>query len=52
MRGVQLTPGAHTVEFDFSLPNKPLYVTLAGIGTGIFLSGYLLVAMRRKEKAS
>jgi len=52
MRGVQLTPGAHTVEFDFSLPSKPLYVTLAGIGTGIFLSGYLLVAMRRKEKAS
>ena len=37
MRGVYLTPGAHTVEFQFSLPHKPLYITLAAIGVGILL---------------
>jgi hypothetical protein len=37
MRGVYLQPGQHTVIFDFHLPNKPLYVTLAGISVGILL---------------
>ena len=32
MRGVYLTPGAHTVEFKFSLPSGPLYVSLSAIG--------------------
>ena len=41
MRGVYLTPGQHTVEFQFSLPNKPLFVTLAAIGTGLLLRGAL-----------
>jgi hypothetical protein len=50
MRGVFLTPGAHTVEFQFRLPHKPLYVTLAALGIGILLCGFLLVATRRKTK--
>ncbi|MEI9959679.1 MAG: YfhO family protein [Limisphaerales bacterium] len=49
MRGVYLTPGQHTVEFQFSLPNKPLYITLTAIGVGILLSGFLVVSTRRKS---
>jgi hypothetical protein len=48
MRGVYLEPGAHTVTFDFSLPNKPLYVTLSAIAIGILLGGWLFVATRKK----
>jgi hypothetical protein len=48
MRGVYLTPGAHTVEFRFSLPNKPLYVTLSAIGLGIVLCGLLFYLTRRQ----
>jgi hypothetical protein len=51
MRGVYLTPGNHTVEFEFSLPNKPLYVTLAAIATGICLLGLLIFLQRRKPAA-
>jgi hypothetical protein len=47
MRGVYLTPGAHIVEFRFSLPNKPLYVTLAAISTAILLCGLLFFSTRR-----
>jgi hypothetical protein len=47
MRGVYMTPGTHTVEFKFSLPAGPLYVSLAAIGLGILLSGLLLVSTRR-----
>jgi hypothetical protein len=47
MRGVYLTPGAHLVEFKFTLPNDPLYVSLAAIIFGILLSGCLLVWQRR-----
>jgi len=43
MRGVQLAPGAHEVEFNFSLPSKPLYVTISAIGLGVLLCGFLLV---------
>jgi hypothetical protein len=47
MRGVYLSPGQHTVEFDFSLPNKPLYLTLSAIGVGILLGGLLLLRGKR-----
>jgi len=43
MRGVYLTPGTHTVEFQFSLPCGPLYVTLAAFGLGILLCGFLVL---------
>ncbi len=49
MRGVYLTPGAHTVEFRFSMPNKPLYVTLAAFGLGILLCGLLFFSTRRQS---
>jgi hypothetical protein len=42
MRGVHLAAGPHTVEFQYSLPHGPLYVTLAAIGVGIFLTGVLV----------
>ncbi len=49
MRGVYLTPGQHTVEFQFRLPHKPLYVSLAAIGFGLLLCGALLVLTRRNR---
>ncbi len=48
MRGVYLTPGSHTVEFRFTLPNKPLYVTLAALAMGIILIGLLIFLNRRQ----
>ncbi|HEY3932485.1 MAG TPA: hypothetical protein VGM58_08960, partial [Verrucomicrobiae bacterium] len=47
MRGVYLTPGAHTVEFQFKLPNGPLYVALTAIVVGIFLLGLLIFSPRK-----
>jgi hypothetical protein len=49
MRGVYLSPGSHTVTFDFKLPVKPLYVTLAALGFGLLLCGYLFAATRRQR---
>jgi hypothetical protein len=47
MRGVYLTSGAHTVEFQFKLPCGPLYVSLTAIGIGILLAGCLFLLTRR-----
>ena len=52
MRGVFLQPGPHTVEFYFSLPHDPLYVTLAGMGLGILLCGYLYFSTRKLQPAA
>ena len=52
MRGVYLPPGSHTVEFRFTLPNKPLYVTLAAMGVGLLLLGLLIFLERRKPAAA
>ncbi|MDE3067165.1 MAG: hypothetical protein KGJ60_06385 [Verrucomicrobiota bacterium] len=52
MRGVYLTPGAHTVEFWFDLPHKPLYVSLAAVGVGILLLGFMVASTRRKPGSS
>jgi uncharacterized membrane protein YfhO len=50
MRGVYLpTAGQHTVDFSFTLPHRPLYVTLAAIGVGILLSGFLFYSARRSS---
>jgi hypothetical protein len=51
MRGVYLVPGEHTVQFQFLLPLKPLYVTLSAIVIGLLLSGFLLVHQCRQAKA-
>jgi hypothetical protein len=47
MRGVYLTPGTHMVEFNFSPPLGPLYVTLAAVGVVILLCGVLIFSTRR-----
>ena len=52
MRGVALPAGAHTVEFQFSLPNQPLYITVAAIGLGILLSGWLVFRTRKPQTAA
>jgi hypothetical protein len=49
MRGVQLSPGQHTVQFDFSMPNQPLFITLAAIIIALILAA-LLVFMTRKPQ--
>jgi hypothetical protein len=49
MRGVYLTPGDHTVEFRFILPNGPLYTSLAAIGAGIFLIALLIFLGRKPQ---
>lgn len=49
MRGVQLTPGQHTVEFMFNVSNRPLQVTLAGFALALVLIG-LLVFQTKKEQ--
>ena len=49
MRGVYVTPGHHTVEYDFNVPHQPMYVTLTAIVLGIGLSGFIFAATRRRE---
>ncbi len=44
MRGVYVTPGPHTVEFQFRPPPGPLYVSLVGVALGFALIGILVVA--------
>ena len=51
MRGVYLPAGPHTVEFQFSLPGKPLDITLTAIVVGILASGALVFSGRRKPAA-
>ncbi len=48
MRGVYLAPGMHTVKFQFRMPNKPLYITLAAFIVGLILSGLLFLLTRRQ----
>jgi len=46
MRGVQLPPGAHQVEFHFQLPPGLRNVTVAAILFGLLLSAFLAVYTR------
>jgi hypothetical protein len=48
MRGVQVPPGQHTVEFDFSLPSKPFYVTVSAMAIGLSLAIGLLFARNKR----
>jgi uncharacterized membrane protein YfhO len=48
MRGVYLTAGSHTVEFQFRLPSGPLEVTLTAIAVGFVLIGLLIFLGRRQ----
>ena len=49
MRGVYITQGEHNVEFQFSLPVKPLYVTVSAMAVGILLSGVLVFLTRKPQ---
>jgi len=49
MRGVYLSAGPHTVKFDFSMANKPIYVTFAAIGASLCLAVWLGFATKRKS---
>ena len=49
MRGVYLTAGEHNVEFQFSLPVKPLYVTVSAMAIAIALSGILIFLTRKPQ---
>jgi hypothetical protein len=48
MRGVYVTPGDHSVEFKFSLPMGPLYISLSAIGVAVLLCGFLFLSTWRK----
>ncbi len=50
MRGVFVPTGAHTVEFTFSRPHKPLYVTEMALGIGIALCGLLFITTRQQPR--
>ncbi len=50
MRGVQVPRGTHTVEFSFSLPNRPLFITLSAACVAILLGGWLLRETRNGSK--
>ena len=49
MRGVELAPGQHTVEFNFRPTLDWLYVSLAGLGVATLLIG--IVTWTRREPA-
>jgi hypothetical protein len=50
MRGVQLAPGAHMVEYHFAPPVNLFYVSLSAIIFGLGLLGFLAVSSRREER--
>jgi hypothetical protein len=50
VRGVAIpAAGEHTIEFTFSLPMGPTYVTLAALVLGIGLTAYLIFVPRRSK---
>jgi len=50
MRGVYLpTAGTHIVDFQFQLPHRPLYVTLAALSLGIALCAFLAFATWKRQ---
>jgi hypothetical protein len=49
MRGVQLAPGSHTIDYRFAPPVKLFYVSLSGLILGLSLLGVLAVTNRHAE---
>ncbi len=47
MRGVQLPPGDHRVEFRYEPSTTALYISLAAVGLGLALLGFLAFSARR-----
>ncbi len=52
MRAVQLSPGEHTVQFDFEPPRRALYVSLGAIILGLVLVGVLIVGENRSRRGN
>jgi hypothetical protein len=50
MRGVQLAPGAHTIDYRFAPPVNLFYVSLSAIILGLGLLGFLAVSNRKEER--
>jgi len=51
MRGVELSPGQHTVEFTFNLPYGALTITAAALGVTVLLIGILVVTRSKSDEA-
>lgn len=49
MRAVRLEPGSHTVEFQYGVSTRMLYVSLAALGVAVLLGGLLLVVGRGQK---
>jgi hypothetical protein len=49
MRGVYLTPGKHDIVFKYQPPFGVFYVSLAAVGLGILLIGFLAVSKGKPE---
>jgi hypothetical protein len=49
MQGVKVPPGEHRVEFRFAPSPVGLYVSLAAIGVGLCLLGFLIVSGPERE---
>jgi hypothetical protein len=49
MRGVQLAPGAHTIDYRFAPPVNLFYVSLSAIILGLGLLGFLAISSRRED---
>jgi hypothetical protein len=50
MRGVYIAPGTHAVEFTFSLPLRPFYISICGLTATASLGLFIFLATRRKEE--
>ncbi|MDQ6632481.1 MAG: YfhO family protein, partial [Verrucomicrobiota bacterium] len=50
MRGVYLTAGNHQIVFEFRPSVAPFYLSLAAIGIGLVLVGFLMVSAKRDSK--
>ena len=46
MRGVELKPGQHTVEFRYQSASRPFLISLAATGVGLILCGILCFGRR------
>jgi hypothetical protein len=52
VRGVALTPGAHTIELRFQPPYKLLYVSLSAVVVGLGLWGFVLAPGKQQALVS
>ncbi|MGI8967260.1 MAG: hypothetical protein ACR2H1_14400, partial [Limisphaerales bacterium] len=52
MRGVYLATGNHQIVFEFRPSVAPLSISLAAIGIGLVLVGFLMVSGKRDSERS